>query len=273
MAVLQVVHWLERHGLVEAAILSDAQVLSSTLQPEYVFPNHVSRGARAPDYSDSVKNALVLDRREYQSARCGPIKRSNPVRHTLALRWFHCLCGMQRAERSLRAGREYAWVVRTRPDYVFTCEMLPPQFGVVATRHAIEENDFLAIFGRRLATQVLSIGKYFKLDRTGRRWSAGACEPSCNEHSDCFDYAVRIAGGISHSTCWNRTGDPKTCVDKGASLTNRAGWSGLPPINRAPPTTKSSLSTCFPEIRRACSRQLHSCWDIAERGSLYSLLF
>jgi hypothetical protein len=222
-AVLQVVRWLREHRLMQAVISSDEQVIASPLQPEYV------RARKAP--GKDMEAALARDREAYVTARCGAIN-SNFVRHALGLRWFHCLAGMQAAERKLRGGRAHDWVVRVRPDYMWPFALLPPPSPILASnRHAIGENDFIWIASRRLATHALSVVRYFFVNRLGQRQSMAACPRSCNEHSDCFDFAVREAGGVSHSSCSDRWG--VTCVDHGQSLANRVLFTGLPSFTPA----------------------------------------
>jgi hypothetical protein len=194
------------NGLVELAVRADVDVLRA--YERLPFENVKTEKELNDSGLNTDPRALPFPP-DLQSALCGYPK-ANPTRTSLALRWLACLRGIERAERELRTGRLYRWIVRVRPDYVWDCIMYPPPRAIShCGRHAIGENDFLTLTSRALGAITLSLVRF-----AGRVGTSHCYPLSCCERSACFDFAIRRVGGLPHSTCADRH-NKSLCFDAG----------------------------------------------------------
>ncbi|KAG8462413.1 hypothetical protein KFE25_012233 [Diacronema lutheri] len=301
-ALRELADWLESRGLVQLLVRSERAVVDT-----YERPPHGERAPPFDEHASALQAMRAAAAEQLASARSPPRADcyANAVRYSLALRWFGCLRGMQRAEEALRGGVPYGWVVRARPDYTWDCTLLPPPRALdPCGRHAVSEGDFVWIAPRALAGALLSLARFFTLEhvRTLRASSADAltwtlpgraCRrvSSCHERSACFDAAALLVGGIAHSTCVTRQShapatpaDTALCVDGGLSA--RASPSGLPRARSpfaTPPagargkrahtaTNGTAERWCYAELRPPClaSAPAESCW--VRRATVYGAL-
>lgn len=151
--------WLEPLGLVQMQVRTHEAVLDTyaSISPR-VFVT-AAQSARVAAAARALRDSAAM---EFPSARCAPgAEYTNVVRLTLALRWLGCLRGIERAERTLRRGAHYDWVVRSRPDYTWSCVLTPPPLPInPCGKHVVGENDFMWLAPRGLAGSLLSLYRF-----------------------------------------------------------------------------------------------------------------